>query len=492
MNEKKQNKGALLVAGILAILLVVCVVLLVVKLSGRIQDKAEDWKEQKQTEQDEDARKEEDKKDAKKDDKKEEVNKEEAPTATAIPAKGIFRDPDSTPTPVPTVPPTEVPGMPADENYELKRVNYSVVLKLNDNAFIAWANNQYGLANAKGEYLVEPQYTYVEYYDDEWVSFSNDDNKGYVYDTTGKQLYTYDCWVEGLTTEDGIAYGIWTCYKKGMRVEMIVATSDADYFGAKYFNAETGELIFEAVGSYAEVALTTIPDETGAAVVVQNGDREIIIHRVTKDGYTTDSRWYFDVAIRHFFDSDYMSWREQVVSEGWLRTTFGESNNAEDGYTTWVQSLFDTQKFVMMPLPDKYQNTYADFYGSGKGAYYGISTLTEEEYYGEYPETMYYAICYRNSVLTEEIYTWLAFDTNYILAGTDDFAHILDYEGNVLKEYKDMASAFVNGKLMVSDGHDVFMIDENLEICSGSLATDVDYIMPGFVWKGRAGYIILE
>lgn len=466
MNEKKHNAGPLIVAGVLVVLLIVCVVLLVVRVSGKIGDKVDTWQEQQE---------------------------EKAPTAapTRKPLATQTKEPTTAPTEAPTATPTEAP-LVEDSDYTLKRVGYEVVCKLNDNAFLVWKNDGYGIADGSGTYVLRPQYPYVEYYDEEWVSFSTDENMGYVYDTAGNLLYTYDYWVEGFVSEEGIEYGVWTCYKRGMKIEVILALGDEEYYGARYYNAETGELIFEAVGDYSDIAQHSLPDETGTAVVVQNGDMEIIIHRITKDGVTTDSRWYFDVDVREFYYSDLTSWTSETLSEGWLLTTLGEKEHEWDEETNWVQSFYDVNKFVMMPLPDEYQNTYAHFYRKSKGRYFGISTLTEEQYYGEYPETMYYAICYNNQVLTEELYTWISFTEDYILAGNEQYAHILNYKGEVLKEYLDAASDFVNGKLVVYDANGVYLIDENLEACSGILMTSADYCMPGFVWKGFNGYVILD
>lgn len=472
MDKKKQNAAPILVAAALLIALIVCVVLLAVRVSGRIEEGVESWQEQRQ----EEAEKEPTKKPTK------------APTVTPMVTPAV----EAEPTEEAKITPTE--ALVVESDYTLKRVNYEVVLKLNDNALLIWKNDNYSVVNAEGIPVMDTRYPYVEYYDDEWITFSDDTNKAYVYDTKGNLLYTYDLWVEGLFTEDGIEYAVWTCYKKGLKTELIRGISDNDYYGVRYYNAETDQLIFEAVGYYGDIAVSSIPDETGMAVVIQNGESEIIVHRVTKDGYTTDARWYFDVEVRDFYYSEYKSWLQETMSEGWLLVTLGEGERDQEEYSDIVQALFDVNKFVIMPLPEEYQNTYADVYSKSKGDYYAISTLTEEEYYGEYPETMKYAICYRNQKLTEEIYTWTTFEEDYILAGNraEGFGHILDYNGTIVKEYADIASGFMNGKLVVYDGKDVYLLDKNLEVCSGPVTSNINYCMPGFVWKGLSGYMILE
>lgn len=473
MDKKKQNTVPLIVAGILVVILVVCVILLVIRVSGRIEDGVENWQEQKQME------------------REKEPTKPPTVTPTKAPAETPTEAPTEAPTAEPTAEPTEEAQAPESE-YTLKRIGYEVVYKLHDDALLIWKGGNYGIINGQGETVVEAKYPYVEYYDEEWVTFSDDTTTAYVYDTTGNLLYTYTLWVEGLFTEDGTEYGIWTCYKRGIKTELILGTEDTEYYGARYYNAETDELIYEAVGSYEAVAVSSLPDETGTAVVIQNGENEIIVNKITKDGYETDSRWYFDVETREFYYSDFTSWFQPTMSNGWLFTTLKETKDVQGEEFEWVQALFDTNGFAIMPLPEEYQDAYADVYNFFKGDYYGLSTLTEEEYYGEYPETMYYAICYRNQKMTEEIYTWITFEENYILAGNENTAHILDYNGKVLKEYKDMATAFVGGKLVVYDGKDVYLLDETLKECSGPIVSDISFCMPGAVWKGITGYLILE
>lgn len=479
--KKKSNKGPLLVAAILGVLLIVCVVLLVVRLTGRVEEYATAMQEQRQEEQQREA-------EQKEAEKKKEEKQKEAEQEESKPGK---MEAKATATPEPTKAPTAAPV--ENSRYTLKKVPYEVILKLNEEALLVWDNDKYGMVNSQGEYLLRPSYPYVEYFDDEWVTFGDYNNMCYVYDTKGKLLYTHEYCTKGLVSEEGITYSMWTCYKKGIKTEQISAEGDEDYYGMRYYNAKTDELIFEAVGSYEDIAVGTIPDENGLAAVIKNAPYEIVIYRVTKDGYETDSYSYFDVDVRNFYWSDFINGSEMALSDGWLRTTLEESTNSMLGTETeWYQCLFDVKKGVRSYLPEKYQNAYADFYGEEKGEYYGISTLTYEQYYGEYPEEMYYAICKGGLVLTEEIYTWLNFDEKYIIAGGDGFAHIMDYDGEVLKEFVDAAYSFWNGVLVVNTGDGVYLVDENLEICSECLAEDVAFCSIGSFWKDRAGYMILE
>ena len=143
-------------------------------------------------------------------------------------------------------------------------------------------------------------------------------------------------------------------------------------------------------------------------------------------------------------------------------------------------------------LPERYQNTYAAYYEGSKGLYYGISTLTESEYYGIYPEVMYYAICHGDKILSEEIYTWITFGENYILAGNESLGHVLDYEGKVLKEFANISSDYVGDKLILYSGVGVYLMDEELNIELDAILKTAYYLGPGYVWDGSRGYMIYQ
>ena len=143
-----------------------------------------------------------------------------------------------------------------------------------------------------------------------------------------------------------------------------------------------------------------------------------------------------------------------------------------------------------MILPDDYQEWRGEFYQHSAGVYYGISGESSYDKAMGETEYLYYAICRGNEVLTPELYQWIRFDETYIIAGNNSFSHVLDYDGNVLAEYKDVAYPFVDGKTLVCDDTGVFYIDETLSRCSDYLMTGVDYCHPGFVCKGDKCYLI--
>ncbi len=436
--NNKRDTAPLVVAGILVVSIIVCLVLLAVRLADRAAGGNST-----------------------------EAEKEDLPKQEAV-----------------SVTPTEVP-----KDYILEEVEFEIVYKLHEDAFLIWNNGDYGMVNREGKYLVYSRYEYVEYYDEEWVTFGNSNGSCAVFDTRGKLLYDY--LFEQKVTLDGREYWMYTCYKRGMKMEFLVGVEDDSCYGARYYNAENGTLIFEAVGTYEDIAVSSLPDETGTAVVIRCSSEKNKLYKITKDGYTEETREESDVGARAFYYSNYNSWIKESMSEGWLRTSVEERHAGMLAYfTEWRDILYNIHTGEIVPFPERYQNTYADLYNLQKGLYYGISTLTEEEYYGEYPDIMYYAICHGSKVLSEEMYSWITFDETYILAGNELFSHIYDYQGNLLGEYKETGTAFVDGTLIVYDGNSAYLIDETLTRCTQDIVTGVDFCQPGFIASEGKRYLI--
>lgn len=343
---------------------------------------------------------------------------------------------------------------------------------INRSAIALHDDDLFTVIDSKGKTIVETKHRYYYHYDEDWICILDENLEGHVYDTNGNLLYRHNYVESGLTTEEGIVYARYIQYRKGIRVEQDIAENEEDYYyGVHYYNAETGALIFEAVSTEKNIAVNTMPDETGRAVVILNIEGENVLYVITKDGYREYSGGRLNQWMREFYYSDYIDWRQAVMSEGWVKLLVADHvEGVVESSENWQEVLFNIDSYLTVPLPEKYQG-YSDYYtDSAKGLYYGITALTEEEYYGEMPENVYYAICHGSEILTEELYTWIQFDETYILAGNERFAHILDYEGKVKAEYKDVGSVFWNGKLLVYDGTGVFLIEENdLSVCSGYL-----------------------
>ena len=365
--------------------------------------------------------------------------------------------------------------------YTLKTVPFFAYEKLSEDAFLVVENDLAGVVNRQGEYVVQPRFTYMNYFDGEWISFQDEYNMGYVYDTKGNELFTFNS-SDSQISEDGIIYTVWTSYQKGIKTELLTGRQPADYNGIRYYNAQTGKLIFEAHNHKVALASASLPDENGMAVVVINNGSVLTVHRITKDGYKTES--FPKTDSQRFYYTGYLSRTWNLMSEGWLKCSMGVEKPEE--------VLFNVLTGETVSLPEQYQNTYALYYTKSKGLYYGISTLTEQEYYGKLPETIHYAVCHGDKALTEEIYSWITFDENYILAGNETVSHVLDYEGTVVNEFINMSNAFVDGKLLVYSGVGVYVMDEERNIDKKSLMRNCFNLGPGYIWDGNWGYMIYE
>jgi len=366
---------------------------------------------------------------------------------------------------------------------------------MNQSLFAAQKGEGFTVWNYAGDEVIQTEHAYYYHYDEEWIGLITSDNLCHVYDTEGRLLYEHPYVEQGLYSAEGIPYRTYIQYQKGMRIELDIGEEDTEYYGVHYYNADTGELIFEAVGGYENIAVSSLPDEYGMAVVVTCCAGEYSLYKITENGYTKETYTVPGVEVRDFYYSDYIHWLHCTMSEGWMKVMISDRRGDLLDYSTeWQEVLYNIDTQEIVPLPNRYQG-YSKYYTiSSKGLYYGITGLTEEEFYGE-EETgeLYYAICYGSGILTEEIYTWIHFDRNYILAGNDDFAHILDYEGNIKAQYADVGTGFRNGKLLVFDGKGLFFIDEDsLTACTGYVRKIDDiYCEQRSFWSDDGAYMII-
>lgn len=343
---------------------------------------------------------------------------------------------------------------------------------VNRSVFALSAGDLFTVADYEGKTIIEEEHRYYYHYDEEWICLVDENMEGHVYDTAGNLLYRHTYEQNGLTTEEGIVYTRYTQYARGFRMEQDIAEGDEVYYAVHYYNAETGELIFEAFSTKNTILMNTLPDESGRAVVIMNAGEEMVLCQITTEGYHEYSGARLNQGKRKFYYSDFIDWRQSAMSEGWVKLLVADPIVGPfETSESWQEVLFHVDSYLTVPLPEKYQG-YSDYYtASAKGLYYGITALTEEEYYGKMQEPVYYAVCRGSEILTEEIYTWIQFDETYILAGNERFAHILDYEGKVKAEYTDIGTVFQDGKLLVYDGKGVFFIEESdLSVCT-------DYLM---------------
>lgn len=379
------------------------------------------------------------------------------------------------------------------ETIEIKKVDFCIQKAFDDDVFhVEGKDGKRGLVDSNGNWLVEPEYEYLTGKCCHWYSFynKNGDEKCYVFDKDGTLLYEYNNFIYSQKTKDGIEYYTWVGYRAGMRIEMDFPENADNYYAVRFYNAETKELIFENSGTRRQTGVTFMPNADGIATVIVGYSYQTTIYRITKDGYEAETFEETDVATRVYLPTWY-EYEDQAelkdnIAKLYIKEYRGELfDYSEDSR----EVLFNIDTKEIMPLPEKYQN-YAMLYERDKGTYYGIAR-TEEPFYDMEIKPAYYAICDGSRILSEEIYRWIDFGEKYIIAGTDYFVHILDYEGNVLAEYEDVGAPFVDGKTLVCDGVGVFFIDENLNRCSEYLAKNVDYCYPRSYRKGNQEYLVI-
>lgn len=411
-----------------------------------------------------------------------------------LPKTSVTEQPQLTEVPMPT----DVPVKLVETEYEITEFKYEVYRYLGD-VYIIRNGKYFGMADTQGNILVEPGYEQWVYEDQDWVSFEDSGLVTHVFDrSTGKELYTYNYYAGTMTTESGQQFDRTVFYRQGMRIEFDSNKPDF-YYGIHYYNAETGALIFELTDEMClteenpkpDFQIATMPDATGTAVVIGGSGFYNTMYQITKDGYTEETYREEFLERRFFYFSDHSVWNRTNLYDGWLITTICEERGDLLDYTVeWMDILYNVHTKERLILPDDYQEWRGEFYQHSAGVYYGISGESSYDKAMGETEYLYYAICRGNEVLTPELYQWIRFDETYIIAGNNSFSHVLDYDGNVLAEYKDVAYPFVDGKTLVCDDTGVFYIDETLSRCSDYLMTGVDYCHPGFVCKGDKCYLI--
>lgn len=384
---------------------------------------------------------------------------------------------------------------------ELTEVDFYVHRYLEDGVYIVKKDGSYGITDLDGNWLAEPEYLKLVYIDQDWVSFENSEGITHVYDRKGNLLYEYVCEEGRKMNESGREFMQEVFYRQGMKI-VFEYNDDANYYGIHYYNAETNKLIFELTDDmvnlpdtdWKDLQVTSMPDETGTAVVIAGDGFYNTVYYVTKDGYT-EKRYIAEeeehVERRFITYSVHTIWNRSNLVNGWLMATMSEERGEILDYSEEsADVLYNIHTWEAVPLPEEYQNWYSKVYQYSAGLYYGMSGESYYDYGEGKTDYIYYAICHGSKILSEEIYQWINFGENYIIAGNNSFSHILDYEGNVLAEYKDVAYPFVDGRTLVCDETGAFYIDEELNRCSDYVLTGVDYCHPGYIRKGNKSYLV--
>lgn len=394
---------------------------------------------------------------------------------------------------------TEITENPADSVYDAVVVTteaeFNVYRYLDGDVYIVQKDGYYGMTDMDGNWLVKPEYDKFVYFDRDWVSFENSGAVTHVYDRQGNLLYEYVCEEGTKTTEKGQSFYRAVFYRQGMKVVFDYNETD-NYYGIHYYNAATNELIFELTDEMAadnrpDLLITSMPDDSGTAVVIAGNGFRNTRYLINKDGYTEEECPEENVERRFLTYSVHTVWNRTNLINGWLLATMTEERGEILSYSEeWTDVLYNIHTKGIVPLPEEYQNWYGSFYQYSNGLYYGMSGESYYDYEEGETDYIYYAICYGSRMLSEEIYQWINFGENYIIAGNNSFSHILDYKGNVLAEYRDVAYPFVDGRTLVCDETGAFYIDENLQRCSDYVMEDVDYCHPGYIRKNGKNYLV--
>ena len=331
-------------------------------------------------------------------------------------------------------------------------------------------DGKWGMVSVTGEVLVPLNYDRYSYLDKSgWVEF---EKKGtyYVHDANGTIQEVYSRKFQfRMENEEAYLYRTGLAFMGGIKIKTIVPEIlSADYFGIEYYNRRSGELLYGAVGNSDEVGMFSFPDESGRAVAIRPSGATSTIYYITENSCESrelelpegiNGRW-FD------FPGNY-EWADLVLSNGWLKVLVCDAvpDFLIDKYEYYLAFLnVDTLELVR--FPEEYQGAFT-IYDEGYGTAAALRISDEEEEYYRY------AVCKGDKKLTEEIYYWVEFGEKYVTAGCDAGVHILDYEGNVLAEYKDVSGSFINGRMLVQDETGVYFIDENLKKCSEYIVRDI-------------------
>jgi len=349
---------------------------------------------------------------------------------------------------------------------------YDGIWTLEDDSMscIVEKNGKWGMVSVIGEVLVPIQFERFSFMDNTgWVEFENE-GQFFVYDGQGTLICEYQNKTEfRLESEEAYLYRTTKAYMSGMEITVIVPEISGDnYYGVEYRNKSTGELLYSAVGGYEEVGVFSYPDTTGRAVAIRKTEDVNRIYYITKDGCESrvlelpegvNARW-FD------FIGNY-TWADYTLSEGWAKVfvTDAVPDFLLDRYDKYYAFL-NIDTLELLPFPEKYQENF-NMYNEGKGNAAAFCATAGED-------IRKYAVCTGSRVLTEELYTGVEFEENYILGSGDNGVDILDYSGNRLQSYLQVSGEFVNGRMLVRDENGIYFINEKLEKCSEYMLTDVE------------------
>lgn len=350
----------------------------------------------------------------------------------------------------------------------------------NSSSCVAKKNGKWGMVAMDGEVLVPFKYERVTCMDNTgWVEFQTDTCYA-VYDATGKRVRSYEDKFEGrLESEEAYLYRTAVAYMSGMLVKTILPENpEHDFYGVEFYNWETRELLYRAVGGEDEVGIFTFPDENGRAVAIQNHATSATIYYITEEGCESrEIQLPEGINYRWFGLPGHYTWADIALSNGWLKV---DITDAVPGFLMdeyeYYTAFLNVDTLELVRFPEDYQEDFW-IYDIGHGDTMAIASSMEKE--------AGYSVCKGSQKLTEENYYWVVFDDLYITACAEEWVEILDYSGNLKAKYVDAGGRFINGKMLVYDGAGVYLVNEKLEKCS-------EYLVKGQIDRCFSRGIVID
>ncbi len=363
-------------------------------------------------------------------------------------------------------------------------VSYERVIPFTKDSMVCLAKKEgkWGIVTVAGEILEDFSFERCSYMDAAGWAELEKDGRWFVYDEAGTLHKAYEDKLDyDLESKEGYRYRSAIVYAGGMQIKTLLSEEETSgYYGVQYRNAETGQILYEAAGTYQDVGLFTLPDKMGRAVAIRRSGTENIIYYITAEGCTSRVIPLEEGVNRRQYDfiGNY-TWAEDSFYDGWLRVSVYDSvpgflMDEQKAYTAHL----NVDTFEMVRFPEQYQRAFRMQDG-------GSATTMAVSAYKEDKTNYRYAVCCGERVLTEEKYTWVEFGSNYTVAYTDNSAEFLDLDGNLATKYADASGCFVNGKMLVYDGKGVFFIDETLQKCS-------DYMINGEIDRCFSRGVVID
>ncbi|MBO5352907.1 MAG: hypothetical protein J6A77_06375 [Lachnospiraceae bacterium] len=338
--------------------------------------------------------------------------------------------------------------------------DFAEAVTRNSTVCVVKKDGLWGMVSVTGEVLVPLKFERCSYIDNTgWVEFETE-GCYYVYDEQGKLHRLYeDKLAFRMRSEDMHLYRTARVYMSGMEITTTIPEIlEEDYYGVEYYSRKTFEQLYRVVGSYEEAGIFTLPDETGRAVAIQSDGIRNTMYYITENGCERrEIPLSAEVSNRQFYYPEDYTWTDCMLSNGWIKVRVKDTlpDFFVDTHKEYLAFL-NVDTLELVPFPAEYQGEVV-LYDKGYGNAMAVRLAGGEQ--------EKYALCKGNRKLTDEIYDWVEFSESFIIAGRDDIVDIVNGNGEVMATYHAVSGPFVNGKMLVQDGDELYFIDETLNRC---------------------------